>query len=105
MAVNPLIRKPRPPGKWINYDSCICGARYDDLRVGISFSEAAQMLRLKAQGEGDDGGGYRSRGPVLWMMRVSKLDMWFGEHFDCGRNYKGGKAWREVKAIREAGFV
>lgn len=105
MPVNPLIRKPRPPGRWVNYESCICGARYNDLRCGVGFGEAAQMLRIKAEAAGDITGGYRSRGPVLWLMRVSKLDAWFSMHFDCGRNYRGGRQWKEVKEIRAASLA
>lgn len=29
-------------------------------------------------------GGYRSRGPVLWAMRVAKLNEWYLNHMFCG---------------------
>jgi len=29
-------------------------------------------------------GGYRSRGPVLWAMRVEKLQAWYLNHMFCG---------------------
>lgn len=31
----------------------------------------------------EGGGGYRSKGPVLWAMRVLKLDAWYNYHRDC----------------------
>jgi hypothetical protein len=36
-----------------------------------------------ANGGYEGGGGYRSAGPVLWAMRVLKLDAWYYYHRDC----------------------
>lgn len=30
-----------------------------------------------------DAGGFRSRGPVLWAMRVMKLTAWYEKHACC----------------------
>ena len=85
---------------------CICGAHpgtYRAFRSGVSFEEAANELRdlnqlqESAEGEGEykpqltggdwheeAPGGFRSRGPVLWMMRVIKLQRFYDAHEVCG---------------------
>jgi hypothetical protein len=83
-AVNPLINAPRAPGKWVDEEKCICGAIYGDHRGDYSFAAAAQRLRHRAKDDGDEGGGYRSRGPVLWQLHVLKLESWYAEHYMCG---------------------
>ena len=83
MAVNPYIRKPRSPGPWVTDRECDCGCKYRDFRGPLCFQEAANWLRSRAHGDGDESGGFRSRGPVLWMMRVAKLGAWYDEHRYC----------------------
>lgn len=78
--VNPLVPLPKPPGAWVNDETCTaCGAKYDEFVPGVDFRSAANALRMAAGGF-ESGGGYRSRGPVLHMMRVMKLEEWYREH-------------------------
>lgn len=86
-VVNPTIARPLSCGGWVNETACQCGALYVDFRAYPSFADAADRLRKAAQAAGDDGGGYRSRRPVLWVMRCIKLDAWFQEHYACGGHY------------------
>ena len=88
MAVNPLLTAPRSPGPWVDDRRCaVCGALYLDHKGPGGFSDAAQQLRSEARREGDLGGGFRSRRPVLWRMRVTKLADWFLEHAVCGSGW------------------
>lgn len=90
-TVNPLCREPSSPGPWVDSRRCaVCGALYDDYRGASDFGEQAQELRGAARSEGDPGGGYRSRGPVLWRMRCAKLTAWYLEHAGCGEGWVGG---------------
>lgn len=83
--INPQIRLPKSPGEWVDEQRCsVCGSTYDSYRSGVSFSEGAQRLRFAARAQGAEGGGWRSPGPVLWAMRVIKMERWFLEHFPCG---------------------
>lgn len=82
--VNALLPRPRSPGPWVNETECsVCGAKYKDFRAGCGFREGAQRVR-DANGGFAAGGGYRSRSPVLWGMKVCKLDAWYLEHLMCG---------------------
>lgn len=98
MYENATFPKPLPPGPWVTKWRCVCGDHiedYKDFRSGVSFGEAAQVLRDANQAEelggkrqildpGDPPGGRRSRGPVLWVMRVIKLQRWYDAHAACG---------------------
>ena len=85
MALNPKIKAPAPPGEHCDQEYCYgCGADYESFRCYVSFAEAADLIRHKAKSEGDEGGGWRSRGPVLWVMRVIKLSAWYDQHSGCG---------------------
>ena len=68
--------------------SCLCGAAYADHRSGASFDEACEAIR-QAAGDRHEagGGGFRSRGPVLWVMRCHKLMHWYLTHSQCGGDY------------------
>jgi hypothetical protein len=83
--VNPHVTHSPRPGRWVDDERCVCGAVYKAFRGGMSFVEAAHALRARAKAEKDDGGGYRSRGPVLWMMRANKLTQWYAQHAICGQ--------------------
>lgn len=92
--MNPTIKLPRPKVRWITiaehpkkgaeYRCNICGTWYHQHRCGgyvaCSFSDGAQLIRSRAQAEGLEGGGYRSRGPVLWAMRTLKHADFFDTH-------------------------
>lgn len=84
LRVNPRIDPIKPPGWWVTDRECEgCGEQYDDHRSGANFQDAANELRMSAKSAGDEGGGYRSRGSVLWVMRVHKLNSWYLEHVYC----------------------
>lgn len=83
--VNPEIREPRSPGPWVDDVRClVCGARYERHRAGVDWTDAVQRLRAAARAEGDAGGGFRSRRPVLWTLRTLKLESWYQAHYACG---------------------
>lgn len=89
VPVNEDLPAPRSPGPWVDPEQCeACGARYRDFRAGIDWSDGVALVR----GHNGEGGGYRSRGPVLWAMRVLKLDAWYMEHWCCG------EAWHAARS-------
>lgn len=88
MAVNPRRDAPDPSGPWVDETRClVCGALYSAHRGSYGFQEAAQRIRQGAKAEGDAGGGYRSRRPVLWALRCLKLEDWYLEHWPCGSGW------------------
>jgi len=87
-SVNPVVKPPKPPGPWVDDERCqACGALFDDFHAGIDFADAAHRLRQLSGGY-RAGGGYRTRGPVLWMMHVMKLEDWYREHAPHGWEYQ-----------------
>ena len=56
-----------------------CKAKYANFRAHPSWTEAANRIRAR----NGEGGGWRSRGPVLWEMRVMKMEAWLLAHHDC----------------------
>jgi hypothetical protein len=73
---------------WCNDRRClVCRKLYENFNAGISFRDGAQAVR-QANGGDVAGGGFRSRGPVLWAMRCLKLDAWAEMHLDCGFSWK-----------------
>ena len=82
-AVNPTIKLPRLP-PWLTMERCKgCGALYRDHNSGVDFSDGCQRIRHAAAAEGDESGGFRSTGPVLWAMRVLKAEDWLMSHLWC----------------------
>lgn len=96
-AVNAVVRVPKSPGPWVNEEvNLVTGERFEDFHPRISFAEARRRVAASngeraehgPSGWGKTGGtGYISRGPVLWMMHVMKLEAWY-EH--C---YPDGAGW------------
>ena len=83
-VVNPLLEKPSPPGPWVDEHYCYaCGDSYSRFRSSADFVAASNDLRNEAKDAGDRGGGYHSRGPILWRMRVIKLFDWYTTHLYC----------------------
>jgi hypothetical protein len=81
-SVNEDLSPSRPPGRWVDADECsVCGERYRDFRSGVSWEEGVQLVR---DSNPEKGGGFRSRGPVLYAMHVLKLDAWYRRHMECG---------------------
>ena len=91
-VVNEFIAEPDRPGPWVNQARCLCcGADYRDHRqeiVPYSWDDAVQLVRSR-NGGSSEGGGYRSRGPVLWALRVLKLADWYAVHAVCGELWNG----------------
>lgn len=90
--INETIREPSSPGPWVDGQRChVCGACYRDHRsvaVEYDWIDAAETVR-QANGGWESGGGYRSRGAVLWAMRVGKLTDWYFVHSQCGPDWDG----------------
>ena len=90
---NTWVPLPDPPGPWVDDERCICGAHfgtYAAFNSRVTFAEAAAALRQLNQSaeagdfwRGQESGGFRSRGPVLHMMRVFKLERWYAAHESC----------------------
>lgn len=80
--VNSTIALPRSPGSWVDEERCTCGATYAQFRAYPDWQEACATIRT-ANGGFTGGGGFRSRGPVLHVMRVMKLLAWYQEHYFC----------------------
>ncbi len=84
MPVNPTIRAPRMPAHIADGRCLGCDGTYADFRSGVSFADAAMILRSAAKAEGDAGGGFRTRRAVLWVMRAAKLRGFVAAHYGCG---------------------
>lgn len=61
-----------------------CGDLYVNHRGDYDWGRACNLIRAAAAREGDDRGGFRSRGSVLWALRVLKAEDWMLSHFGCG---------------------
>lgn len=88
---NEEIPEPRSPGEWVDPRRChVCGDRYGDFRAGsdCGFDQGVAAVR-SANGGFEEGGGWRSRGPVLWAMHTCKLNAWYLEHLPCGEWWDG----------------
>jgi hypothetical protein len=77
--MNVTLRKPRSPGPWVSEETCACGAVYRRSHYGITWRMGVEFF----DASNPDETRYRSRGPVLWAMRVLKLDAWYEHHRHC----------------------
>lgn len=90
MPVNALLRAPESPGSWVDEEACDgCGDVYRDHRdPGMPASSSARFALgaddVRHSNDPATGGGYRSRGPVLWALRVRKLTSRYEAHQYCG---------------------
>lgn len=84
-TVNPQIPLPASPApKLITAEGCeICGETPREWSAGVDYGDGVALLRQAARREGDKGGGYRSRGPVLWAMHVVKIGRFYERHMAC----------------------
>jgi hypothetical protein len=95
-AVNKPLPVKCPP--WIENECekcAICGERSDQVSLGVTWLEGEELIRAQA----GPGGGWRSRGPVLWAMHKIKLDRFAERHLDCryfGTKKYGGPFRREL---------
>ena len=84
--VNVGIPFPESPGPWVNEFVCICEehpGEYQDFNSGVTFAEATAELRDWNRDNENTSGGWRSRGPVLYMMSVIKMRRWYEAHAGC----------------------
>lgn len=99
--VNARLKAPKAPGWWV--DSCRCQgccATYADSHYGVTWEDGAQLVRSQYNAENDDdSGGFRSRGPVLWAMRVTKLYRWYADHHGCREGAERERDYREWAAF------
>jgi len=81
--VNPTIPVPDPPCETLDAEMCtVCGEYVKEISLGAnSVSAASQLIRQSAGGY-SAGGGYRSRGPLLWAMHVNKLQRFYERHLE-----------------------
>lgn len=83
MPVNEPIRLPALP-PWLDLERCEgCGDLYRDHRGAYTWGDACASVRAHAALAGDEGGGYRSKGPVLWALRALKVESWLIAHLGC----------------------
>jgi hypothetical protein len=85
-AVNVTIEPPEWPPYPSDADDDYCPAcdeHYQDFRPGITWDAGVETLRHASVSAGDPGGGFRTRGPVLWAMRALKLALWRERHGWC----------------------
>ena len=61
----------------------ICGSTLKEERLGVTWRDGEDRVR----GINPKGGGYRSRGPVLWAMRVIKFERFGEEHMLCEQTF------------------
>jgi len=71
--------------RWLD-DACdhceVCGERSNQISLGVTWTDGEQRIRELNLTKG---GGYRSRGPVLYAMHVIKLERFADRHFECGQ--------------------
>ena len=78
---NPQLRIGPPPFDGIDETRCrVCGERIEQWRAGITWEDGTQAIRDAAENQGIEGGGYRTRGPVLYAMHYLKLKAWWDRH-------------------------
>ena len=82
------------PGRDLPYlteEECeVCGEQYKRTALGVTWADGEELVRQanpRGQVAGSSG-GFRTRGPVLWAMRVLKLERWAERHMPC-RHYDG----------------
>jgi hypothetical protein len=82
-TVNETLPEPQSPcPDELDGEQCaVCGEYYQLTTLGAGDVQAASRLVRQAAGGWGKGGGYRSRGPLLWAMHTIKLQRWYERHF------------------------
>ena len=82
VVVNERMSEPTPYCPPVDSEMCaICGEYYAAVVLNAGgMQEASDRIRSLAGGY-KKGGGYRSRGPLLWAMHVMKMESWYERHF------------------------
>jgi hypothetical protein len=82
-VVNETIPRPKPPCKGLDEEKCeVCGEFVKEVKLGANDVQAASQLIRRSAGGWAAGGGYRSRGPLLWAMHVNKLERFYLRHLE-----------------------
>ena len=82
-VVNELLPVPDPPCNGLNEEMCmVCGEYVREVKLGANDVQAASQLIRSSAGGFESGGGYRSRGPLLWAMHVLKLTRFYERHLE-----------------------
>jgi hypothetical protein len=102
-----------PPGPWVDDVECVCmdhPGTYKNFNSRVTFGEAADRVRQVNRDNPNAPGGWRSRGAVLWAMRVIKLERWYDAHAGCGFEIPedpeewGDLTWAYYDESVDAGF-
>ena len=82
--VNPTINEPSQICEPLDGEMCgVCGEFYHEVTLlGKSGIDRASRRIRRAAGGWNKGGGYRTRGPLLWAMHVEKMEMWYERHLN-----------------------
>lgn len=81
-AVNAWIAEPQQLCEAVTAEFCaVCGEFYANtiLKAG-TIQDASDSIRQAAKKEQIRGGGYRTRGPLLWQLHIMKLNAWYLRH-------------------------
>lgn len=81
--VNAYIKMPDAPSCYGNWedDRCgVCGQSYESFNAGIDWNDGVESMLQAAKKERVGGGGYRSRGAVLYAMAVLKRQAFYFRH-------------------------
>ena len=81
--VNPYIPFPREPkcyGMWEDDRCGVCGQSYEQFVSGVTLFDGQDLIREYARRENIVGGGYKSRGAVLYAMAVIKRNAFYQTH-------------------------
>lgn len=69
---------------------CVCGARYDEFRTGLSFADVRAMMRSASDNPAD--WRQKRRNSVLGFWHELKLMMWEQAHGACRERYECERA-------------
>lgn len=82
-TVNERMDPPKSPCEEVDGEICtVCGEYYKMVKLGANDIGAASRMVRRSAGGWEAGGGYRSRGPLLWAMHLIKLERWYERHLD-----------------------
>ena len=81
--VNAYIKDPESPSCFYSLDEGTCGIclqTIDDYTSDVTWDDGIQLMLQAARKEKIDGGGYRSRGAILYAMAVLKKTQFYMRH-------------------------
>ncbi len=86
-SVHALVKLPAKDYPWLTETDagwqCLhCGSTLAEETFGVTWAEGKERVRTT-----NPGGGYRSRGPILWAMRALKFERFGLAHMSCAADY------------------